>query len=273
MYYARLKLFMNAVMDMCGDVPPAAIESGVSKCGFYGDWSNPIVRFATTRDTGRIISNSYTILQLVAMSKLAVAVNNREDYHMYTTLLSKQRNMFDDYYWNETMGMYGNNNTFVQLTSVMALRVLYWQKEEDQNKKDGRKDEENFEENFEENCTGVCYVANETRRNLTKAALLRDIDDRGGKHSVGLIGWSFLLDVLSSVNAEEVALTLLKSEEYPSLGYMLKESGEGTTLWERWERPVTNEKYVSSMNNTSLNHPMFGSVYEWLVKYYDRYNI
>ena len=76
------------MMKMCGSVPPPPPVAGQSKCGFYGDWSNPISRFATTMDTGRIISTSYTILQLDAMAELALAVGEQNDHEEYKTTAS-----------------------------------------------------------------------------------------------------------------------------------------------------------------------------------------
>jgi alpha-L-rhamnosidase len=246
-YYPRLRSFMAKTMELCGSVPPPPIQSGKSKCGFYGDWSNPIVRFATTKDTGRLISTSYSIFQLDAMAKMAQVVGVHEDYEMYTAMASQQRRLFDGQYWNETTMEYGSNHSFVQVTSILALRVLYW-----------------------DSPVSPMFEPNATRQRMTKDALLGDIKARGGRHSVGLIGWTHLFHVLSSIDAQDVAIDLLESEEYPSLGYMLRQQGKGTTLWERWDMPdATNPAYISSENSTSLNHPMLGSVYEWLVKHKD----
>jgi len=259
-YYARLKTFTKKMMEMCGNsVPPPPIRAGHSKCGFYGDWSNPLVRFATTRDTGRIISTSYTILQLDAMSEMAKAIGNEKDHLMYNTMASKQRARFDAFYWNETLMEYGTNHTFVQLNSIMAIRILYWNSPPQEmiinNTTGGNKEE--------------LFKANDTRKKMAKDALVKDIQSRGRRHTVGLIGWRYLFEVLSFIGETELAIDLLESRESPSLGFMLKKQGEGTTLWERWDEPSTNPNYISQENSTSLNHPMFGSVYAWLVGHKD----
>ena len=254
-YYARLKSFTAKTMEMCGSVPPPPVQSGQSKCGFYGDWSNPIVRFATTQDTGRMISTAYTILQLDAMAKMAQVIGVEKDRAMYANMASQQRRLFDSQYWNETTLEYGYNHTFVQVTSILALRVLYW---------------DSSSHSSHTLSHSSMFVPNATRQKQAKEALLGDIKARGGQHSVGLIGWTHLFHVLSSIDANDVAVDLLESEEYPSLGYMLKRQGKGSTLWERWDLPdASNPAYISSENSTSLNHPMFGSVYDWLVQHKD----
>lgn len=49
---------------------------------------------------------------------------------------------------------------------------------------------------------------------------------------------------------------------------MIKSRG-ATTLWERWTPPSADPpsgKPATTVNNTSLNHPMYGSIAAWLVK-------
>ena len=69
----------------------------------------------------------------------------------------------------------------------------------------------------------------------------------------GIFGVNAVLNVLSSYGRNDVAYRMVTNPDYPGWMYMLKSGA--TTLWETW-------KY--SDNIFSQNHPMFGSVGEWL---------
>jgi alpha-L-rhamnosidase len=75
----------------------------------------------------------------------------------------------------------------------------------------------------------------------------------GPKLATGIFGTKYLLDVLSRRGRAELAYDLVDCTAFPGWGYMLDRGA--TTLWEHWE---------FSDNTYSHNHPMFGSVSEWL---------
>ncbi|MGI6391907.1 MAG: alpha-L-rhamnosidase C-terminal domain-containing protein [Kiritimatiellia bacterium] len=86
--------------------------------------------------------------------------------------------------------------------------------------------------------------------------LRKDIEAHGGALTTGIFGTKYLLDVLSTEGLEEWAGKLAVRREFPSWGYMLDNGA--TTLWETWK---------PSDNTYSQNHPMFGSVDEWMMKH------
>ncbi|MDR0901330.1 MAG: glycoside hydrolase family 78 protein [Opitutaceae bacterium] len=83
--------------------------------------------------------------------------------------------------------------------------------------------------------------------------LLQEIEKRDGHVSSGIFGVPLVLDALVKNDRNDVAFQMVTKKTFPGWGHML-ESG-ATTLWETW-------KY--SDNVYSHNHPMFGSVGEWL---------
>ncbi|MEI7901053.1 MAG: family 78 glycoside hydrolase catalytic domain [bacterium] len=86
--------------------------------------------------------------------------------------------------------------------------------------------------------------------------LKKDIEAKGGALTTGIFGTKYLLEILSTEGLEDVAGQLVARREVPGWGAML---GAGaTTLWENWK---------GSDNTFSQNHPMFGSVEEWLMKH------
>ena len=86
--------------------------------------------------------------------------------------------------------------------------------------------------------------------------LVRDIEGRGGRLTTGIIGTKTMLDVLSRNGRADLAYAIVSKKEFPSWGWMLENGA--TTLWEHWE---------FSDNTFSHNHPMFGSVSEWFMKW------
>jgi alpha-L-rhamnosidase len=86
--------------------------------------------------------------------------------------------------------------------------------------------------------------------------LLADIDKRKGHLSTGIFGTKYLLEALSAAGRGDVAARVVDQRDEPGWGYML--ANGATTLWESWRK---DERVMSH------NHPMFGSVSEWLWKH------
>jgi len=76
---------------------------------------------------------------------------------------------------------------------------------------------------------------------------------RNGHLSTGIMGIKFMLDQLSRYGYHQLALEIVKQPDFPGWGFML--ANGATTLWEHW---------AFSDNTFSHNHPMFGSVSQWL---------
>jgi alpha-L-rhamnosidase len=84
--------------------------------------------------------------------------------------------------------------------------------------------------------------------------LVRDITDKHNGHlTTGIFGTRFMLDVLSREGRAEVVNTMVNLRDFPGWSHMLDRGA--TTLWEHWQ---------FSDNTFSHNHPMFGSVSQWL---------
>jgi alpha-L-rhamnosidase len=94
-------------------------------------------------------------------------------------------------------------------------------------------------------------------RQATLDVLVSDIREKHGGHlSTGIFGTKYMLDVLSGNGRADVAFSLVDGPDYPGWGHMLEQGA--TTLWEHWK---------FSDNTFSHNHPMFGSVSEWLYQH------
>ncbi len=86
--------------------------------------------------------------------------------------------------------------------------------------------------------------------------LVKDIlETHKGHLSTGIFGTKYMLNALTDAGRADVAYAVVNQKTFPGWGHML--AGGATTLWEHWE---------FSDNVFSHNHPMFGSVSEWLFK-------
>lgn len=94
------------------------------------------------------------------------------------------------------------------------------------------------------------------RRGAVLDVLLKDIEAHDGHLTTGIFGTKYMLDVLSTAGRADVAYRMVTKKDFPGWGHMLDRGA--TTLWEHWE---------FSDNVHSHNHPMFGSVSEWMFKH------
>ena len=89
--------------------------------------------------------------------------------------------------------------------------------------------------------------------------LIKNIEAHNYHLTTGIHSTASLLKCLSENGYADVAYKILKQKTYPSWGYMI--DNNATTWWERWNSNTIDTK-KASMN--SYDHPVFGSVDEWL---------
>lgn len=83
--------------------------------------------------------------------------------------------------------------------------------------------------------------------------LIEAIELRDNHISSGIFGTPIVLAMLSKYGRNDIAYKMVNQKTFPGWGYMIEKGA--TTIWETW-------KY--SDNVYSQNHPMFGSVGEWM---------
>ena len=80
--------------------------------------------------------------------------------------------------------------------------------------------------------------------------VVKDIIDNNYHITCGNQGYRHVFYLLAEYGYGDLAIKVLKNEEYPGWGYMVKMNA--STIWERWEAEMQNEMH-------SFDHPMFGS--------------
>ena len=86
-------------------------------------------------------------------------------------------------------------------------------------------------------------------------SVARDVAEHGYHHTTGFLGTPVILPMLAKYGHAEAAWRIASSDEYPSLGYMVKKGA--TTIWERWN----TDQMGPEMN--SRNHFAFGAMAQW----------
>ena len=98
-------------------------------------------------------------------------------------------------------------------------------------------------------------IVPEADRSKVLGYLVGRVHDRKDHLSTGILGTNYMLQALSQSGQIDLAYKIATQPEFPGWGWMLK--GGATTLWEHWE---------FSDNTYSHNHPMFGSVSQWMMQ-------
>ncbi len=100
--------------------------------------------------------------------------------------------------------------------------------------------------------TGIVPLAD---REKVLGYLVERVHDKKDHLSTGILGTNYMLQALSQSGEIDLAYKIATQPDFPGWGWMLK--GGATTLWEHWE---------FSDNTYSHNHPMFGSVSQWMMQ-------
>ncbi|MFZ4507903.1 MAG: family 78 glycoside hydrolase catalytic domain [Fimbriimonas sp.] len=98
-------------------------------------------------------------------------------------------------------------------------------------------------------------IVPERSRPKVLAYLVKTIHDRNDHLTTGILGTKFMLEVLSREGHIDLAYKIATQPDFPGWGWMLENGA--TTLWEHW---------AFSDNTFSHNHPMFGSVSQWMLQ-------
>lgn len=105
-----------------------------------------------------------------------------------------------------------------------------------------------------EQAFGLYYgLVPDDKKNAVGDKLITSIAERDYHVTSGIFGVPVVLTVLDEMGRDDIAWRMVTQKDFPGWGHMLNSGA--TTLWETW-------KY--SDNVYSHNHPMFGSVGEWL---------
>ncbi len=208
----------------------AASENGILSLGLYGDWV-PAIRVVTGEARKNravpipVISTAYLYWYYKLMSEFSELLGKEDDLNRYRELAARTKTAFNERFYNDETASYCAD---VQSMNAIAVSI------------------------------GLCEEEN--RQKLVDA-IVNDVKGRDYHMTCGNQSYRHLFKVLAENGHNDVVMRILKNEEYPSFGYMLKNGA--TTIWERWEKEVS--KVEENMH--SYCHPMFTAYDEWFFRY------
>ena len=205
-------------------------DTGLLLTGGLGDWVPPGGNDRMTTPAPPT-SAFYYLLDLMYMQDISRALGKVEKADAFAATLASGKAAFHSMYWSGEGQGYcfslGQPGAFAQTCTALALHI-------------------------------GAPPTPETAADAA-AALVSDIQNNGTHFNVGIVGMTFMFDVLQNFGYDNIGLEFLLKDDYPSLGHMV--ANDATTLWEAWEGDATT---ISSYG-TSRNHIMFGGgVLSWV---------
>ncbi len=93
--------------------------------------------------------------------------------------------------------------------------------------------------------------------------LIDNIRDHGYHLTTGFVGTPYLCHTLSECGYGDIAVRLLKSDDYPSWLYAVDKGA--TTIWERWNGIYPDGTFFEP-SMSSFNHYAYGSIGDWMYR-------
>lgn len=169
------------------------------------------------------IATAYFAYDCSVMKKIASILGHSNDELYYHELFQKIKQSFRNKFLN-------SDGTLIQLTQTSAVLSIHFD----------------------------LLDADEAEK--VKSFLIEDITGKNYHITTGFLGLSFLMQVLSSMERNDIAWKVLTNNEFP--GWLFMIDNGATTLWERWDSFHPDKGFYDPTMN-SFNHCSLGCVGEW----------
>ena len=188
----------------------------------YGDWVPP----PPYPKVNSSFTSAFSLLTNIKQAQeIATALGHSMDADLYQAAFTQQSESFNKAFFNTSTGMYLDG---LQITYVLPLAL------------------------------GI--VPSDKKDSVVKSFLNQLTGPDNTHITAGIVGTKFLLPVLSQLDQHDLALEVVKQEDYPSWGFMLNNPFEpATAIWELWN------SFNGSSGMDSRNHHMFSSVSGWMM--------
>ncbi len=101
----------------------------------------------------------------------------------------------------------------------------------------------------------------ENMRDKAVERLIKNINDYQGHITTGIVGTSYISNVLTRYGKTDIAYKMLLKETNPGWLYQVKKGA--TTIWERWDGIQEDGSFQTASMN-SFNHYALGSIGNWI---------
>lgn len=187
----------------------------------YGDWCVPpesqelIHSKDTARITdGKLIATAYYYYMLTLMQRFATLLDKPDDALAYEKLAANIRDAFNNKFFNNETGQYGNNTV---TANILPLRF------------------------------GM--VPDGLKETVFNNIVDKIVNENKGHISTGVIGTQWLMRTLTEYGRPDIAYTITTVRDYPGWGYMVDHGA--TTIWELWNGD-TADPSMNSHNHVML---------------------
>ncbi len=165
---------------------------------YLGDWATPKGVDQTAETSVDLVNNSFIVICLDNMEKIARVIGKKEDEILYATKKEQLQKKIHEVFFNESNNTYGTG-TQIDLAFPMIAGVV---------PEDRMKD---VEKSF--------YKETEINRN--------------GHFACGLVGIPVVTEWAIKNQAADLMYSMLKKRDYPGYLYMI--ANGATTTWEHWD--------------------------------------
>jgi alpha-L-rhamnosidase len=108
---------------------------------------------------------------------------------------------------------------------------------------------------------GMDMIADPAQRAQTADKFISKLAADNHHLRTGFLGTPWLLPALSKIGRDDLAMRLLRNEDYPSWGFPI--SIGATTMWERWNS-IQPDLTFGPVDMNSFNHYAYGAVGDWM---------
>lgn len=207
---------------------PEVVNIGDLPNKYMGDWAPPMTEAylgyicnAVPKNVSQsLLTTSYLMYDCVVMEKAACILGKKEDQDFYLKMRGELAKVLNQNYLGEKE-FYDTNS---QSSNLFALFLD--------------------------------YVPSE-KKDAVLRSVVEDLEEHAYHITTGNQMTKYLFEVLNKEKRDDIAYKIASREDYPSLGFMLKNGA--TTLWERWE-------YLTNRYMNSHDHPMLGAYTSWFYK-------
>jgi alpha-L-rhamnosidase len=220
-HYPALKKYINFLSN-------SARHNIIDRLGKYGDWCPP-GSIPPKKTPLALTSTWFYIHDVLTLSRIAEALQEREDAHTFLKLSDEIKASFNKAFLSED-GYSTLQTTSIEKAASQTSNVLPLY---------------------------LGLVPEDSLRLVLKKLLESLVRQQDYHLDTGILGTRYLLDVLTDVGLAETAFKVAVQKSYPGWGYMVEEGA--TTLWERWEK-------ITGGGMNSHNHIMLGSVDAWFYR-------
>jgi alpha-L-rhamnosidase len=236
-HYPAMKSYLEFLLNQIDPKSGVLDEKNRNNWSSLGDWLSP--EYSKTEKT--LLWDAYLIYDLEKLSKMALALNKKEDARLFGQLLLDRKAFFNHNYLDAKNAFTTFRGKKIDTQTSYALPLAF-------------------------------QIIDQDKRPLADSLLnnavqRKNAGDDGRQYPgyslmTGFIGTAWISKALSQGGFRETAYRQLQDTLYPSWLYPVTQGA--TTIWERLNSYTQDQGFGGNNNMNSFNHYSFGAIGAWL---------